>query len=238
MFKQFSKFFFMTKLGLKYITIFKQTFLNPFITLRQGYKQLSISRQGYSNKMLENLNIKVKVVGDLPKRDKILYAINHRSLLDIIVMESIFARYNKNGAWIAKEELFSAIYGDFFKYSGCISVDLQNGKGLIKFFKFIKKVLSKIDDFNIYIFPEGERYKKDGIGKFQSGAIKIAKSNKLDIVPVFINEKLEDVFKNAPYKETKIVEVHIGDVITDIQNLESIYIDFMENAKNKRVENE
>jgi 1-acyl-sn-glycerol-3-phosphate acyltransferase len=145
-------------------------------------------------------------------------------------MENIFSRYNKSGTWIAKQELFDAFYGDFFKYSGCISVDLEGGKGLLSFFKTIKHTLAKVDNLNIYIFPEGERNKTEGILRFQSGAAKIAKANRLKIVPVFINDKLEDVFKNAPFKKTKIVEVHVGDII-EHKNLENDYIEFMNKAR-------
>ena len=235
MFNQLRKYFYMVKIGYKYIDIFKKTFFNPFITLRQGYKQLSINRQNYSNAMLKNLNVEVKVIGELPTRDKILYTINHRSLLDIIVMEHIFAIKEKNGAWIAKEELFTAVYGDFFKYSGCISVDLENKKGLLKFFKTIKKTLTTIDDFNIYMFPEGERNKELELKEFQSGASKIARANKLDVVPVYINDTLESVFKNAPYEETKVVEVHIGTII-DAKNIEKDYSDFMNKAKKGNID--
>ncbi len=230
MIKTAGKFIFMSKLGLKYIKIFKRTYFHPFITLKPAYKQLSNDRQDYSNRVLEFLNIEVELIGEIPKKDKILYAINHRSLLDIIVMEHIFSKHDKNGTWIAKQELFDAFYGDFFKYSGCISVNLETGKGLLKFFKEIKKTLSKIDDFNIYIFPEGERNKESGILEFQNGAQKIAKANKLDVVPVFINDTLESVFKHAPYKEKKVVQVHMGDLI-DHKNLEDEYKDFMNEAK-------
>lgn len=216
MLKTLGKFIFMIELGYKYINIFKKTFFHPFITLKPAYRELSSNRQDYSNKVLEYLNIKVEIVGELPKRDKILYAINHRSLLDIMVMEHVFSTSRKNGTWIAKQDLFdNPFYGKFFKYSGCMSVDLNNGKGMLKFFKMLKKTFSKVDDFNLYMFPEGERFKGKDITEFQSGAEKIAKANKLDIVPVFINETLETVFENAPYKETRTVQVHIGDIIEE-----------------------
>lgn len=215
MFKNLGKYIFMVELGYKYIHIFKQTFFHPFITLKEGYKQLSTDRQAYSNKVLDFLNIEVQVIGELPKQDKILYAINHRSLLDILVMENIFSQNNKSGVWIAKQELMDAIYGKFFQYSGCMSVDLNNGKGMLKFFKTMKKTLSKVDDLNVYIFPEGERNKKKCVQKFQSGAEKIAKANNLAIVPVYIDDTLENVFENAPYKERKIVKVYVGEIITE-----------------------
>ncbi len=223
----------MIELGYKHIKIFKKTYFHPFISLKPAYKQLSKDRQSYSNGVIEYLNIEIELIGEVPKRDKILYAINHRSLLDIIVMEHLFSKHGKNGTWIAKQQLFDAFYGDFFRYSGCISVDLENRRGLLKFFKEIKKTLSKIDDFNIYIFPEGERNKTPDILEFQSGAQKIAKANQLDVVPVFINDALESVFKNAPYKEKKVVQVHMGDIINH-QNLEKDYLDFVKSAKGEK----
>jgi len=231
MLKDYMKYAYMAALGYRYINIFKKTYFDPFISLKQGYKQLSIDRQNYSNSVLKYLNIEVKIIGKLPKEDKILYAINHRSLLDIIVMEHIFSKYDKNGVWIAKQELLDAFYGKFFEYSGCMSVDLNNGKGMLKFFKVLKKTLAKVDDLNVYIFPEGERYKGRGIKTFQSGAQKIAKANGLKIVPVFINDELEKVYKESPFKQTKIVEVYIGDIIEDGKELESKYKELMNKAK-------
>jgi len=230
MIKDFAKYLFMIKLGYKYINIFKKTFFHPFISLKPAYKQLSIERQNYSNNILEYFNIEVKIIGELPKENKILYAINHRSLLDIIVMENIFASADKSGAWIAKQDLFDAVYGKFFQYSGCMSVDLNNGKGMLKFFKMMKRTLKKVDDLNIYIFPEGGRYNDEYVHEFQSGAQKIAKANKLGIVPVFIDEKLERVFEDAPFKEKKIVKVYVGDVI-QTGSLDENYKELVKRAK-------
>ena len=106
MLKEINKYKFMVKLGYEYIYIFKKTFFHPFITLKDGYKQLSVDRQNYSNSVLDFLNIEVEVIGEIPSRDKILYAINHRSLLDILVMENVFSRSSKSGTWIAKQDLF------------------------------------------------------------------------------------------------------------------------------------
>ena len=233
MFKNLGKFIFMIELGYKYIKVFKRSYFHPFITQKYAYQELSRARQEYSNKVLKFLNIDVKIVGELPKKDKILYAINHRSLLDILVMENVFSKYHKNGTWIAKQELFDdPIYGKFFEYSGCISVDLENKRGLLTFFKKIKKTFAKVDDMNLYIFPEGERFKGDGLQKFQSGAQKIAKANNLDIVPVYINDKLEQVFQEAPFQETYTVEVNIGDIIS-YENLEEKYMEFYDSVKQR-----
>jgi 1-acyl-sn-glycerol-3-phosphate acyltransferase len=234
MLKNLGKYIFMVELGYKYINIFKKTFFHPFITLKPAYRQLSQDRQNYSNAVLDFLNIEVKIIGELPKENKMLYAINHRSLLDIIAMENIFSRHSKNGAWIAKQELFdSLLYGKFFKYSGCISVDLETKRGLLSFFKSIKNTLAKVDDMNIYMFPEGERFKGKGMQVFQSGAEKIAKANGLSIVPVYISDRMEKVFEGAPYKERKILEVHIGEVVNH-ERLQEKYTDFYKNIIEKK----
>ncbi|MBN2816130.1 MAG: 1-acyl-sn-glycerol-3-phosphate acyltransferase [Campylobacterales bacterium] len=231
MFKNLGKYMFMVELGFKYITIFKKTFFHPFINYKSAYRALSKHRQAYSNKVLEFLNIDVNLIGEVPQHNKVLYAINHRSLLDIIVMENIFYAHKKNGTWIAKQELFDNIfYGKFFQYSGCISVDLESKKGLLSFFKSIKTVLTKVDDMNIYIFPEGERFKGAEIHRFQSGASKIAKANGLEVIPVFIDDKLEKVFANAPYAERYTVDVYMGQAI-DSEKLEEEYREFYKLVK-------
>lgn len=218
----------MIALGLRYISIFKRSFFHPFITQKAAYKNLSKARQAYSKSVLKTLNIDVKLHGELPKEDKVLYAINHRSLLDILVMEHIFAEFDKNGTWIAKQELFdNAIYGKFFQYSGCISVDLESKKGLLTFFKSIKNILSRVDDMNIFIFPEGARNKQNGVAPFQSGASKIAKANNLQVVPVFINDSLEAVFRDAPHKKHYTVDVYVGAAI-NADTLEAEYMAFKE----------
>ncbi len=229
MLKNICKYIFMIQLGYKYIRIFQKTFFHPFITLKPAYEELSLQRQNYSKQVLEFLNIKTKVVGTLPDEDRILYVINHRSLLDIIVMETIFATKSKNGAWIAKQALFDAkLSGKFFEYSGCISVDLDNKRGLLTFFKSIKKTLAKVDNMNIYMFPEGERFSGEGLTNFQTGAAKIAKANKLKIIPIYIRGKNEQVFKDAPFKETHTIEVHIGEEIQHA-TIEEEYTEFYKN---------
>ncbi len=213
----------MIVLGARYIKKFKCINLERSYPIFIKHKLLSKERQNYSNAVLQHLNIKVVVHGEVPKQNRLIYAINHRSLLDIIVMEHIFSEHNKMGVWIAKQELFDAFYGEFFQNSGCVSVDLETKRGLVSFFKTIKYLLAKVRDLNIYIFPEGERNKTDKLLPFQGGAVKIAKANNLQIVPVFINERLEKVFRAAPYSAPKEVHVYFGELISKPETLEERY---------------
>ncbi len=230
MFKDLRKYIYMIWLGKKYIPIYHRIYDDASLSLYDRYHRLSEERQNYSKQVVEFLNVRPVVHGSLPEENKVLYVINHRSLLDIIVMETIFAAGPKAGMWIAKQTLLdNRIYGKFFEYSGCIAVDLQEGKGLLTFFKTIKQVLSEAPDLNLYIFPEGERYGGEGIGPFQPGAEKIARANKMTVVPVFINDRLEKVFKAAPFKTPYDVHVHIGAPV-DPKNIEAEYHAFMKSC--------
>ena len=136
--------------------------------------------------------------------------------------------------WIAKQELFDAFYGDFFKYSGCVSVDLETKRGLVTFFKTIKHLLANIDDLNIYIFPEGERNKTEHLLPFQGGAVKIAKANNMKIVPVFINDRLEKVFQEAPFEKPHTVDVHFGELVEVPEELQRRYHELVEEVTGEK----
>ena len=89
-------------------------------------------------------------------------------------------------------------------------MDLKAGKGMLAFFKKIKHIFQVAPDLNLFMFPEGERYGGEGIGPFQPGAEKIAKANKMQIVPVYIDAHLEKVYRASPFKQSYEVHIHVG----------------------------
>jgi 1-acyl-sn-glycerol-3-phosphate acyltransferase len=231
MFKNLLKYLYMIRLGKKYIPIFRRIYLAPDLDEHDRYHALSKERQNYSVSVLEYLNVTPVLHGELPEGNRVLYIANHRSLLDIISLESLFASKRKAGMWIAKQTLLdSRIYGKFFEYSGCIAVDLKAGKGMLAFFKKIKHLFQVAPDLNLFMFPEGERYAGDGIGPFQPGAEKIAKANKMQIVPLFIDDRLEQVYKASPFKQPYEVHIYAGEPLA-LENIEAQYRAFMEGIK-------
>jgi 1-acyl-sn-glycerol-3-phosphate acyltransferase len=231
MFKNFRKYLYMIWLGKKYIPIFRHVFLDTKLNEHDRYHALSRERQNYSHRVLECLNVTPVIHGELPEENRVLYIANHRSLLDIICLESLFSQKQKAGMWIAKQTLLdSKIYGKFFEYSGCIAVDLKAGKGMLAFFKKIKHLFKVAPDLNLFMFPEGERYGGEGIAPFQPGAEKIAKANKMQIIPVYIDDKLERVYKASPFKKPHEVHIHVGEPL-ELQEIEAQYRAFMQKAK-------
>ena len=231
MFKNLRKYIYMIWLGKKYIPIYRDIYLDTSLDEETRHAELSRERQNYSIRVLGYLNVRAEVFGELPEADRILYIANHRSLLDIITLESVFATRKKAGMWIAKQTLLdNRIYGKFFEYSGCIAVDLKAGRGMLAFFKKIKHTLKAAPSLNLYMFPEGERYGGEGIGPFQPGAEKIARANGLTIVPIFIDDRLEKVFEASPFKKTHVVPVHIGEPL-EPENVEAQYRTFVERVR-------
>jgi 1-acyl-sn-glycerol-3-phosphate acyltransferase len=231
MFKNLRKYIYMIWLGKKYIPIYRDIYLDTSLDEETRHIKLSQERQNYSIQVLEYLNVRARVCGELPEANRVLYIANHRSLLDIITLESVFATRKKAGMWIAKQALFdNRFYGKFFEYSGCIAVDLKAGKGMLAFFKKIKHTLKAAPSLNLYMFPEGERYGGEGIAPFQPGAEKIAKANGLTIVPIFIDDQLEKVFRASPFRETHEVPVHIGEPLA-LENVEAQYLAFVDRVK-------
>lgn len=231
MFKNLRKYLYMIVLGKKYIPIFRDVFFDTSLNEHDRYHALSHERQNYSNEVLAYLNVRPVLHGTFPKNNRVLYIINHRSLLDIICMESLFSEGGKAGMWVAKQTLLdNKIYGKFFEYSGCIAVDLKAGKGMLAFFKKIKHIFKVAPDLNLFMFPEGERFSGEGLGDFQPGAEKIAKANKMELVPVFIDDKLEHVYQASPFKKPYEVNIHVGEPI-ELKEVESQYRAFMERVK-------
>lgn len=111
---------------------------------------------------------------------------NHQSLLDIIVMESI---YPKNLSWIAKKEIGQIpILGLILKLPKMIPVDRKNPREIVK---LLKEVKDRVENGRVVaIFPEGTRGRGEKLLKFQTGAKVLTEKLKLKVQPVvLINTK-------------------------------------------------
>lgn len=231
MLKPLFKYLYMIRLGKRFIPIFRRIFHDDTLNVHTRFHRLSEARQHYSLDVNRYLNIHVRLHGRFPDANRVLYIANHRSLLDIICIETLMHNEKKAGMWIAKQSLLdSRIYGKFFEYSGCIAVDLKAGKGMLTFFKKIKQIFKEAPDLNLFMFPEGERYGGEGIGPFQPGAEKIAKANRMQLVPIYIDDRLEGVYHDSPFKTPYEVHIHVGEPMA-LEAVQTQYRAFMERVK-------
>ena len=101
---------------------------------------------------------------------------NHPSLIDIIILISIF---NNPDCVIKTALLYNPCTMGILRFAGFI----RNEEGL----KLIEKAIQSIENGNnLIVFPEGTRTKKIGGLSFKRGASNIAIHGKLTIAPVLI----------------------------------------------------
>ncbi|EPH10248.1 1-acylglycerol-3-phosphate O-acyltransferase [Campylobacter ureolyticus ACS-301-V-Sch3b] len=141
------------------------------------------------------IGYKIEKIGEFDEKiDMIL--LNHKSMLDIIILEEI---YPKNLAWVAKKEIGDLpFFGKIIKTPKMIEVDRKNSRSIVSLIKDVKDRLS--NDRVIAIFPEGTRGRGEKMLKFQDGAKVLSQKLKLKIQPIV----LKDTLYNFDVKEVKI----------------------------------
>jgi 1-acyl-sn-glycerol-3-phosphate acyltransferase len=112
-----------------------------------------------------------------------MYVMNHQGIIDIVAMEAL---QNNHLRWVAKKELFDALwFGNLLRYSDMISLDRSSKAGLIKLLKDVKESRD-VKHRPVAIFPEGTRAKGQSLLPFKQGTKMIAGKLGLKIQPVVI----------------------------------------------------
>ena len=185
-------------------------------------KKLNSSKQKkeiiteYSHKLFSKLNIEVKVKNknNLPANGQFLVVLNHRSIIDPLIVQIALEDTDIFGLWISKQELRNSLFfGAFVRHAGTITLD-RDSKSKSDFFKRIKVAVKEGN--SIFIFPEGTRNKeKTELSSFKKGSQMIALKNKLPILPIYIRTNADDALQLALQDNSKTVEieVEIGELI-------------------------
>jgi 1-acyl-sn-glycerol-3-phosphate acyltransferase len=112
-----------------------------------------------------------------------LYVMNHQGIVDIIGLEAL---QNNHIRWVAKKELFDALwFGNLLRHGEMISLDRGNKAGLIKLIKDVKES-KEVYHRPVAIFPEGTRADSQPLLNFKQGTNLIAKKLELRVQPIVI----------------------------------------------------
>jgi len=112
-----------------------------------------------------------------------LYVMNHQGIVDIIGLEAL---QNNHLRWVAKKELFDALwFGNLLRHGEMISLDRSNKAGLIKLIKDVKES-KEIYHRAVAIFPEGTRADGQALLNFKQGTNMIARKLELRVQPIVI----------------------------------------------------
>jgi 1-acyl-sn-glycerol-3-phosphate acyltransferase len=133
-----------------------------------------------------------------PKRTYVIVA-NHQSLADIVVLYQTRLQFK----WVAKESLFSVPF-----LGWCL--------GLCKHISLKRKDRGSIRDvyreaigylrsgMSVLFFPEGTRSETDEMNPFQSGAFKLAISEKVPVLPIAISGTRDAIPKGGWVMSSKV----------------------------------
>ena len=116
-----------------------------------------------------------------PEADMLV--MNHQGIVDIVAMEAL---QNNHLRWVAKKELFDALwFGNLLRHGEMISLDRSSKAGLIKLLKDVK-ASKEVLHRPVAIFPEGTRAKEQALLPFKQGTKMIANKLGLKVQPVVI----------------------------------------------------
>ena len=166
--------------GAFVISFITAVFMIPAIMLFPKYKGTIMHNLNKVSMFL--MGAKVTQEGKLdPEADMIV--MNHQGIIDIVGMEAL---QNNHLRWVAKKELFDALwFGNLLRFGDMISLDRGSKAGLIKLIKEVKATIADTDRA-VAIFPEGTRAKDQKLLPFKQGTNMIAKKLKLKVQPVII----------------------------------------------------
>ena len=199
------------------------------IKLQKIIKSLEkkIIRLQYSRQLLEKLNIDIHVqnIELLPSNGPFLLIVNHRSIIDPLIIDILLQNKNNFGLWVAKKELYdSLLFGNAVRNGGCIRVSREK-TDMSQFFSDIKKGVTNGD--SICIFPEGTRNKTEKeLLTFKEGVRIISLKFKLPILPVYIETNTDKVLDIATKTDKKSnIRVNVGNLIDyrNKENIETLY---------------
>jgi 1-acyl-sn-glycerol-3-phosphate acyltransferase len=172
---------------LYYLTVFTGMIIigTPYIIYkglicRRKHEITNICTFYFKNVVFKLFGIKIKVEGaeNIPKERGFIIVANHASFLDINVIWPTLG----NTAFIAKAALWKApVFGWVLNSIGCIPVH-KNPRMNAGMGKLVRKRLD--DKYNIAVFPEGHRSEDGHMYKFQNGIFRMAKENKLPLLPI------------------------------------------------------
>ncbi len=154
------------------------------------------------------LGIDIEVAGleNVPKDPAYVYASNHQSMLDILVLGAVLPGDFK---WAAKRELMKVPFlGWHLQLSGHVPVDRGKGpKVVANVVKRFEKVLASGKP--LLIFPEGTRSETGVLKPFKAGGFVAAVRSQKPVVPVMLDGTW-DLMRGGIVTKRTVVKVRVG----------------------------
>ncbi|MBR5046713.1 MAG: 1-acyl-sn-glycerol-3-phosphate acyltransferase [Eubacterium sp.] len=165
---------------------------DPKESFRLSHSQIT----GAVNRMFDisGSTLTVKGLENIPE-ETCLFASNHLSYFDIVVLEKCLPEEKKAG-FIAKDSLkkIPGLSG-WMELIRCIFLNRTDAKAGLKSILLGADYLK--DGYNMFIFPEGTRCKEGQLGEFKAASLKMAQKARVPVVPVAITGT-SSILENNP----------------------------------------
>ena len=117
----------------------------------------------------------------IPRDRPAIFLANHQSYVDVPLLFRVPAQFK----WMADEGLFQVpVFGWAMRMAGYISVRRGDARNGFRSLERAKGWLAR--GISIFVFPEGTRSHTGMLGRFQTGAFRLAVSTRTPIVPVVV----------------------------------------------------
>lgn len=182
--------------------------------LTPGYAASLWAMRQWCRSSMRGLNISADVAGEekVPEGG-FVYASNHQSLLDILVLGAVLPGDFK---WATKRSIMNVPFlGWHLRVSGHVPVDRQGGKrAVVDAIKRFEGVLN--EDKPLLVFPEGTRTPDGSVQPFKTGAFYAAIRSGKPVIPVALEGTYTMMGKgevDTGEGNPRHVRVRIGDPI-------------------------
>jgi 1-acyl-sn-glycerol-3-phosphate acyltransferase len=155
------------------------------------------------------VEVSVTGTGQLAQGKPYIFAANHQSQFDILVLQGFLG---VDFRWLAKKELFAVpVWGPAMRRAGYIPVDRSHGRQAIK---SLEEAAQKIaGGTSVIIFPEGTRSQDGKLHEFKAGAMVLAIKSGVPIVPVAILGTYEVLPRGRLLLTPGKVQIRVGSPI-------------------------
>jgi 1-acyl-sn-glycerol-3-phosphate acyltransferase len=153
------------------------------------------------------IDIEASGLENVPKSHRFVYASNHQSIVDILVLGAVLPGDFK---WAAKRSLMKIPFlGWHLQLAGHVPVDRKQGsRAAADVIKRFQKVLD--EDKPLLIFPEGTRSEDGLVRPFKNGGFYAAARANAPVVPVALEGTYQMMKRGKPYMDHGAVRVRIG----------------------------
>jgi len=150
-------------------------------------------------------NLRIEGREHIEKKKAYLLVSNHQSLLDILMLYSLFRHFK----WVAKEVLFKVpFFGWNMRLNNYLSIKRDNMRSQ---FEMMRKAISTLKEgSSVMIFPEGTRSEDGEVHEFKQGAFKMAEKAKVPVIPIAVDGTWQSMPKRGIFmKHRQLIHVKI-----------------------------